>query len=279
MTESTTAAPTTGWRGFWNRGGFWKAALAVVAYVALYDGISYFVLRPLLQGVVGSASDAALLWLTYVLPIGIGCLLLVAFAASVGWLRELFGPQPIGGRGWMWIAVAVVVVFDALNFASIDYAKTGAATVIAWLVAGLTIGFAEEVLTRGFVVNLMRKAGHREIAVAAASAGLFAALHLSNLLSGQSLVATLVQVPYTFGFGVLMYLALRVTGNLIWPILLHAATDPSIFMHIGAPVPGTLTSLAALGNPAVTIVGIILLFFVRGRVVPAAGSADVLAPR
>jgi membrane protease YdiL (CAAX protease family) len=206
MTDNATAAPTTGWRGFWNRGGFWKAALAVAAYVALYDGISFFVLRPLLGGVLGSASAASLIWLSYALPIAIGCLLLVAFAASVGWLRELFGPQPIRGRGWMWIAIAVVLVFNVLNFASIDYAKVGGATVVAWLVSALAIGFAEEVLTRGFVVNLMRKAGHREIIVALASAGLFAALHLTNLLTGQSLLATLLQVPYTFGFGVLMYL-------------------------------------------------------------------------
>ena len=95
------------------------------------------------------------------LPILIGGVLLVLFAWSIGWLRELFGPQPIRGRGWMWIAVAVVLLTNLFRFATLDYAEAGAPTVVAWLVAGLCIGFAEELLTRGFVVNLMRRAATR----------------------------------------------------------------------------------------------------------------------
>ena len=59
----------------------------------------------------------------------------------------------------------------------------------------------------GVVVNLMRKAGRGEIAVAL--------------------------VVYTFFFGIIMYLALRLTGSLIWPILLHASTDPTLFLFGG----------------------------------------------
>ena len=41
-----------------------------------------------------------------------------------------------------------------------------------------------------------------------------------------------------------MYLALRVTGNIIWPILLHATTDPSIFLLTAYPGSGSLTPIA-----------------------------------
>lgn len=224
-------------------------------------------LSPIIAPLLTSADPATTILLTTAVPITIsGILVLFLFALSLGWLRELFGPQPIRGRGWMWIAVVAVVATNALNFATIDYGKAGGAYVMAWLVSGLTIGIAEEVLTRGFVVNLMRRAGHREILVALASAGLFALLHLQNLLAGQSLLATLTQVPYTFMFGICMYLALRVTGNLIWPILLHATTDPSIFLRTEYPMPGTLTTLAGQGNVIIVLTGLVLVFFIRGRV-------------
>jgi uncharacterized protein len=260
MSEHETSSP---WRRFWEKGGWWRSLLVVVAYFVVYQGVP-LLFAPLFPARPG---PAATIWLFTVIPIAFGGLVLVAFAWSLGWLRELFGPQPIRGRGWMWIAVVVVLLFNILRFAAVDYAKAGAGVVVAWLAAGLCIGFAEETLTRGFVVNLMRKHGYREIAVASVSAALFAALHAGNLLTGQSVFATALQLVYTFAFGILMYLALRVTGNLVWPILLHASTDPSIFLSTLYPTHGAVAAFAGLGNPAVIITGLILLIFIRGRVV------------
>ena len=87
-----------------------------------------------------------------------------------------------------------------------------------------------------------------------------------NLLAGQDLITTGVQVVYTFAFGLCMYLALRVTGNLIWPILLHASTDPSIFLQTAHPAAGPLATFAGFGNIVVIVVGLVLLIFIRGRV-------------
>ncbi|MFD4961032.1 CPBP family intramembrane glutamic endopeptidase [Microbacterium sp. NPDC058389] len=267
MTETVTASP---WRRFWSKGGWWRSLLLVVAYYVLYQAGSLLFL-PLAES---TDDPAAQVWFTTALPIALGGVILVLFGWSVGWLRELFGPQPIRGSWWMWIAVGVVVLFNVLHFATVDYGKAGAGVVIAWIVAGLFIGFAEETLTRGYVVNLMRKAGYREIAVALVSAALFAALHSGNLLTGQALLPTMIQLVYTFGFGILMYLSLRVTGNLVWPILLHATTDPSIFLQTLYPAGGGLTAIASLGNFAVIGAGIIMLFFIRGKVAPAEPTFD-----
>lgn len=255
------------WKRFWNDGRWWKALILAVAYVVLYNLASL-----LMAPFVSEATDpesAAYVFILYVVPIFLGGVILVAFGASVGWLRDLFGPQPISGRGWMWIAVAVVLLFNILRFVTIDYSETSVAFVLTWLLAGLFIGFAEEVLTRGYVVRIMRKAGHPEIAVALVSAALFALLHASNLLTGQAIVPTLLQLVYTFFFGICMYLALRVTGTLIAPILLHASTDPSIFLQATYPADGPLTAVAGLGNVAVIVTGLVLVFFIRGRVQPS----------
>ena len=262
------------WKRFWERGGWWRALILVVGYFVLYQGAA-LALAPIAPSVDDTESAGYVLFFV-VLPIFIGGVILILFGLSVGWLRELFGPQPIRGRGWMWIAVAVVLLFNVLRFATIDYAALDFGYVAAWLLAGLCIGFAEEVLTRGYVVNLMRKAGHPEIAVALVSAALFAALHASNLLTGQSLFATLLQLLYTFAFGICMYLTLRVTGNLIWPILLHASTDPSIFLQGPHHVDSPLATIAGFGNIPVILVGLLAIIFIRGRVTTDTDAASAV---
>ncbi|MDI6022368.1 CPBP family intramembrane metalloprotease [Leucobacter sp. UT-8R-CII-1-4] len=250
----------TQWQQFWDRGGWWRSLLLVAAYYGLYQ-LGSFAFLPLLQ----ATSDPALqIVVGTALPIVLGALLLIAFAASLRWLPDVFGRQPVTGAGWMWIAVAIVLVTNVLRFATIDYGKAGASIVAAWLFAGLAIGLAEELLTRGFVVRFMRNAGYREVSVALVSALLFAAMHVGNMLSGQSLFATLLQLAYTFAFGLCMYLALRVTGSLIWPVLLHASTDPSVYLLTQYPGDSSLAKIAELGNVPVILVGIVLIFFVRG---------------
>lgn len=263
--------PQSGWARFWNRGAWWKAVLLAVAYFAVYQLLSLAVL-PLVP-FAGASTSPSFVLVFYAIPVALGALVLVVFGASVGWLRPLFARQPLTGKGWMWIAVAVVLVFNVLHLASIDYATAGLDLVFTWLLTGLFIGFAEEVLTRGYVVNIMRAAGYREITVALVSAGTFALLHAGNLLSGQALIPTLFQLVYTFFFGICVYLALRVTGTIIAPILLHASTDPSIFLHTQFPVASTVGSLASVGNIAVIVVGLVLVFFIRGRVAQADDGA------
>ncbi|WP_314456482.1 CPBP family intramembrane glutamic endopeptidase [uncultured Microbacterium sp.] len=252
------------WSRFWNRGRWWKAVVLAAGYLVLYElaSLAFVPLVPF----AGDSGSASFVFIFYVLPILVGAVILVVFGATTGWLRGLFARQSLGGRGWMWIAVVVVLLFNVLHLFSIDYSAAGIDYVMTWLLAGLFIGFSEEVLTRGYVVRIMRDAGHREIVVALVSAGLFALLHSTNLLSGQALVPTLVQIVYTFFFGILMYLAMRVTRTLLAPVLLHASTDPSIFMHAQYPAEGALGSLANLGNIVVIVVGLVLVFFIRGRV-------------
>ncbi|MFJ4164617.1 CPBP family intramembrane glutamic endopeptidase [Microbacterium sp. NPDC089698] len=260
MTDATPAG--NAWKRFWNRGGWWRSLLVVAVYYALYQLVPLAVIGPFVGGIHDPAWNVVV---TVGLPIAIGCVILLAFALTLGWIPELFGQQPIRGGWWMWAGIAVVLLFNVLRFATVDYGKAGPGIVVAWLVTGVFVGIAEETLTRGFVVHLLRKAGYREIGVAAISSALFAALHAGNIFGGQAVFTTLIQLVYTFAFGICMYLSLRVTGNLIWPILLHATTDPSIFLQGLYPADGALTRLAAQGNIAVILVGLVLLIFIRGR--------------
>ncbi|WP_245958547.1 CPBP family intramembrane glutamic endopeptidase [Microbacterium bovistercoris] len=273
MSDITTTE--NGWRRFWNKGAWWKALILVLVYVAIYQ-----LMPALWVGATESAtadgmfSSAASVLFGLGLPVIVGSLLLLAFAWSVGWLpKPLFTRQPVPGRWWMWIAVVLVALPILLRLFGIDYSAYSAGTIVMTFVTGLFIGLSEELLTRGLVVEIMRRAGHREWAVAAVSALFFALLHSGNLLSGQSIVTVGGTLVYTFAFGVLMYLIMRVTGNLIWAVVLHGLTDPTTFLATGGiDVEGTRTNtLLTLAGPVTTlliIAGFVLLIFIRGRAYP-----------
>lgn len=261
---------SSGWQRFWERGGWWRALIVVAVYYALFQlaGLAVGAVFGESGGLHGEPGSAMDVFIDTGIGEIIGTLLLIAFALSLGWMSQLFGPQPYRGRGWMWVGIGVVLAINISSLLSLDYADAGLPLVASWLFVGLFVGFTEEVLTRGFVVNMMRKAGHGEIAVALVSSGIFAALHAGNLFtSDQDLPTTLLQVVYTFAFGMIMYLALRVTGNLIWPILLHASTDPTLFLHGAHPLAGTIFGLIpALSTYLVIVTGFVLMIvFIVGE--------------
>ncbi|MGW8564778.1 CPBP family intramembrane glutamic endopeptidase [Isoptericola sp. NPDC055881] len=270
--ERTTTP--SGWQRFWDRGGWWRALGFAVLYLAVYLGVGWLVGR-LGQGPTDDddlLSSPGTVFFGLALPILVMGLLLVAFIASMGWRREVFGRQPVPGRRWMLLAVVLVLVPVVLHVAATDWASYDVTVVLTVLFLGLCVGFAEEVLTRGVAVVMLRRAGYGERAVMVLSSVLFALLHASNLASGQSLATVGVTVVYTFGFGTMMYLSMRATGSIVPAILLHAATDPMTFLATGGvdtqgPAAGadSLNALAGSFNLVFVVVAVVAIFLVSGR--------------
>ena len=75
-------------------------------------------------------------------------------------------------------------------------------------------------------------------------------------------------------FGVLMYLTMRVTGFLVWALILHGLTDPTTILATGAldelktstDAANGFLSGAAGWTFLLILAGYVLLIFVRGRV-------------
>lgn len=278
------ALTTSRWRAFWSRGGFWRALLFVAAYMAIYLAAGKVVALVWGSQIDGEnqLSTAPSVFFGMTAAIIVGSVVLLLVGRSLGWLGELFGRQPIGGRWWMWILPIVVLGYNVLRFAAVDYAAFTTSTVLMILVTGLFIGFAEELLTRGFAVDLLRRGGHRELAVALLSSLLFSASHGLNIFSGQAPLTVAITVFYTFAFGVAMYFTLRVTRNLIWPILLHATTDPSLMLLTGgvdatteAASTSPLAAFAMTANWVVIFLGFTLVWFVRGKVSQPADATSI----
>jgi membrane protease YdiL (CAAX protease family) len=272
---------TTGWARFWNKGGWWRALLIVVVYTAAYQGIGYVT-----SSIFGQFIDSKNLLSTpesiffaYALPILIAGVLLFLFVASVGWTKEIFGRQPLQGKAWMWLAVVLVLIPNILRFTATSWSSYSVTLVLAMLFTGLCIGFAEELITRGVAVNLLRRGGHTERVAMVVSSALFALMHSVNIFTGQSPLAVGVTVVYTFGFGAMMYLAMRLTGSIIVPILLHASTDPSTFLATGAidahgatAGDAGLISIAGLFNWVYILFAVVAIFLVKGRAKDATAS-------
>lgn len=260
--------------GFWERGGWWKAVLVTVAYLAIYLGISQIVVLTLghLIDDGGPFASVTNVLIELTLPIGAGALVIVAFLAAIGWLKPILGRQPITGRPWMWVAVAVVAYPIALRLIGIDYGSFPVGVVAVTLITGLVIGIAEELVTRGAGVALLRKAGHKELTVAVVSSALFALMHLINAIGTGISLTIVVLLVYTFCFGICMYLIMRVTGSIVWAIVAHGLTDPTLFLATGgidtavAGAQNIWLTVASTGNWAVILFGIVALFLIRGRI-------------
>jgi membrane protease YdiL (CAAX protease family) len=264
-----------GWRRFWDRGGWWKAVLAVVAYATLYEGFGFF-RGTLFRGLIDKKdilADPQSVFFGLALPILLGGVVLMILIATLGWGREIFGRQPIKGSGWMWLAVVIILIPIVMRVAATKWSAYSTGVILTTLLTGVFIGFVEELLTRGIAVNLLRRAGYGEKAVLVLSSLLFSLLHSVNVFSGQSPLAVGITVVYTFGFGVMMYLVLRVTRSIIWPMLLHAATDPTTILAAGGVDTSSdstgstvLISAAGIFNYLYLAVAILAIILVKGKV-------------
>jgi membrane protease YdiL (CAAX protease family) len=274
------------WARFWNRGTWWKAVIAAVGYLVVYqlaglaDGR---VLGNLVDGDGdgdGPLASETNVTIYLLVPLLVGAIALIVFVVSVGWTRPLFAPQPVPRRGWMWIAVVLTVTPIVMRLFGIDYTAYTVGVIALTFLSGLLIGFTEELLTRGIAVNLLRSGGRSERVVAVISSLLFALLHSTNILTGQPVLTVLLTIVFAFGFGMMMYLVLRVTGNLIWPMLIHGLTDPTTMLATG----GIDTAHSGTVSPFVTLAGpfsiifiaaaLVAIFFITGRVKTLPGKAS-----
>ena len=270
-----TNGPTerSGLRGFLDKGGFWRLLLVVVVYLAIYLAAG-----KLTSALWPSESEADLLSsvsaVFFQITIGllVGAVVLIAFVAYTGWGREIFGRQTVYRSWWMWIAPVVVALPILFRVLGIDWGGRPLEIVLLVLASGLLIGFVEELLYRGIAVTMLRGGGHREWSVAVLSSLLFASSHSVNLFSGQELRTVGATIAYTFPFGVLMYLSMRVTRFIVVAMVLHGLTDPTTILASGGidKVGGTegTTGVALYGVLTTFLlmaVGFLLVLFIRGK--------------
>lgn len=277
MAESATETETRGGlRGFLDKGGFLPLLLVVAAYLAIYLPTGKVVAnlfdRSYSEDDLFSSMGTVFVQLTAALVLG--SIVLILFTTFMGWNAEIFGRQPIYRSRWMWLAPGIVLVPVVLRVLGIDWGGRALSVVLLVLATGALIGFSEELLYRGIAVKMLRSGGHREWSVAAISSAMFALSHSLNVFSGEPPQTVAYTVVYTLAFGALMYLSMRVIGFIAAAMILHGLTDPTTLLSTGG-LPGAVETSGLSGLSALTSgwtlfllmpVGIIMLFFIRGKV-------------
>lgn len=186
-----------------------------------------------------------------VVPEGIAAVALCLVVTGLGWWRIATVDPTRARLGWTWLAPALIAVVCLVRLPLVEWSALPGHYFVLLAVGVLFVGVFEELMTRGvLLVGLRRRLP--EFGVWMLSCVLFGLLHLLNALAGAGLGATLVQVVFAASFGSTLYVARRLTGNLLLPVLLHAFWD---FGSIG------LSATTDVHDPSkLALVGVVGLF-------------------
>ncbi len=156
-----------------------------------------------------------------VVPEGIALVALALFVSALGWWRITMVDRTRTRLRWTVIAPVLVLVVCVVRLPLVDWTALPPHYFLLLAAGVLFVGVFEELLARGtLLVGLRRRLP--EVGVWALSCVLFGLLHLLNALAGAGIAPTLIQVVFAASFGSTLYVARRLTGSLVAPMLLHA---------------------------------------------------------
>jgi membrane protease YdiL (CAAX protease family) len=206
--------------------------LAVLLVGVLISGVNYDEIGDSTSNLVGAV----------LVPVGIGALVLAGLTSWLGWWGPALREAPCGPRWFLLLPVAVLLI-PVLNLLTEDIPDRGAQFFLILGLAMLLVGFSEELLTRGLLLTGLRSSV-TEVQVWLFTSLTFGLIHGINLVFGQDLGSTLIQVASATTLGSTFYAIRRVTGFLPVCMLLHAFWDFSIFAALGE---GGATSTGSVG--------------------------------
>jgi hypothetical protein len=218
------------------------------ALIAIALAVGYMAIVAILWLVTGSdytriAESPSTLLLGIVLPVGVGAVFLAIAASVLGWWQPaLFEKR--AGSGWMWIAPVVMLIAGTSTLVARDVTQLNPVYVLTLAAGVALVGFSEEMLTRGLGLVGFRGSLNEGWAWFA-SCLTFGLIHGLNLVFGQAFAPTAQQIVTAFFSASVFYVLRRVSGSLIWAMVLHAIWD---FCSLSAATipPGPLGILALL---------------------------------
>jgi uncharacterized protein len=161
-------------------------------------------------------------------PVAICATGLVVILAATGRLVEAFTYEPRSESVLLWSIPVVVLLGAVVRLWGTSWSTVGARFVLVALVTSAMVGFSEELLIRGYFVDVLQSQGISTIWIAIVSSILFGVIHGLNALNGQDAQTTLMQVAASTVLGLGLFAALAVSGTLWLPIAMHALFDFSL---------------------------------------------------
>jgi len=225
----------------------------IVVYLMIIQGMTAF-LTAGMEVKYGELPTIEILIRTITIPVGVSVVFAAIVISWLGWWNRVMYEKKRLAR-WAWIipammALSIIVVTSYSHLATIS-----PTLVVTLLGSVLLIGIGEELMFRGITLEAMRSVSNTtEIKAALWAAVIFGGAHASNVFTEGS--GAFLQAAVVSGTGLFFYIALRVSGTLLVPIILHAGWDFSLFSgNLGLnPEPSVLTIIATLANILLAII-------------------------
>ena len=206
-----------------------KGLLVYAGYLAVFfttwtiNGVDY--------NRIGENAETTRLW--YAFPTLFGCAFLAVALSVLGWWRPALFDATKSGPRWVWLLPVAMGGIIVHNFIGLPFDRLSGELLLWSSLGAIGVGFGEEMITRGaLIVGLRSRFG--ETRVWLISSLLFSALHVPNVLFGLPLIGMPFQVVLTFIMAGGFYAIRRLTGTLLWPMVLHGLWDSSLFLNVAA---------------------------------------------
>ncbi|MFD6176375.1 MULTISPECIES: CPBP family intramembrane glutamic endopeptidase [unclassified Isoptericola] len=192
----------------------------------------------------------------------VGAVYLVAVTTALGWWRPALHDRHPSARRWPVVVPVLMAMLALVSFAQTEWSAFDASFLIALLLLGVGVGFCEELAARGVLLVALRSR-YREAGVWLLSTLLFGAMHLANTVSGLAPEKALLQALIAAGSGTVFYILRRVTGSLVWSMVLHGLWDVSVFTVNF--VDDETVPVAGLATPLIGLLGLaVVAWVIRG---------------
>ncbi|HLO13872.1 MAG TPA: CPBP family intramembrane glutamic endopeptidase [Anaerolineales bacterium] len=161
-----------------------------------------------------------------------GLILTVFVLASLNWWQEAGFARIKSWRVLLpYLPIILIVLLAIISNVFVGIRVTDPALILFGAASFLVGGFIEEAIFRGVVLQVFLPRGLLRAALL--SAAVFSLVHLGNILLGQDLGATALQLVRAFLVGMAFVAPLAYTRN-IWPlVILHALINFTSFLGSG----------------------------------------------
>lgn len=194
----------------------------------------------------------------------IGLIVISALMLLFVWKNGLLEKYGLSGwaknsRAMLWfLPLWIIASLNLWGGVAVKYALPGQ---IFAVVSMALVGFAEELIFRGFLFKAMLKDGSVKTAVLISSIT-FGLGHIVNLFTGHELVETLVQVLFAVAFGFIVTMSFYKSGSLLPCILSHSLTD--VFSLFVGGEPSSLLNWAA--HIVIIVMAVLYCLYLARRV-------------
>jgi uncharacterized protein len=199
---------------FAERHPYWFVAILEITVIAVY----------LMAGTIAHVAQFSDQAITGIANSTLSVLVIGALSA-LGWWRAVGFRRPAHPRDLFFFLPLLLPVLINLGV-GLNVPRLLLFTEL--LAIALLIGFAEEAIFRGLMLNVLKARGLWQAAMITSL--LFGLSHSLNLLSGKSGTAILIQIAYALAIG-FAFAALVLKKGILWPlIIVHALIDFTSFI-------------------------------------------------